>query len=65
MKKERENGGEYSRVRTNDDGNIDDDEDQILTLAKITAKVEQQRHKAIFGGSNPDFDEIMAHIKTT
>ena len=26
MKKERENGGEYSRERTNDDGNIDDDE---------------------------------------
>ena len=26
VKKERENGGEYSRERTNDDGNIDDDE---------------------------------------
>ncbi|NQW20373.1 MAG: hypothetical protein HQ477_06575 [Chloroflexi bacterium] len=51
--------------RSREVGDIDDHEDQILTRAKLTAKAEQQRHKAVFVGSNPDFDEIMTHIKPT
>jgi adenylate kinase family enzyme len=54
-----------SSHRSTEAGNIDDDDDKILTRAKIIAKVEQQRHKVVFIGSSPDFDEIVTHIKRT
>ena len=51
--------------RSDEIGNIDDDEDKILTHAKIAAKIRQQNHKAVVYDRTSDFKQILALIRTT
>ncbi|MBT4126802.1 MAG: hypothetical protein HOE43_10450 [Chloroflexi bacterium] len=48
--------------RSSEIGNIDDDEDETLSEAKIAAKAKQQEHKVLRVGNNPNIDEILAMI---
>lgn len=43
-------------------GDIDDGEDEILTTAKIAAKVEQHKNKTLVVDSIPDIDKILSVI---
>jgi adenylate kinase family enzyme len=43
-------------------GEIDDDEDEILTQAKIVAKAQQQKHKTFVVNGNPDIEQILGMI---
>ncbi len=45
-------------------GDIDDDEDRILTHAKIAAKVQQQKHKTFVVNENPDIEQILGMINS-
>ncbi len=51
-------------ARSTEVGNIDDDEDDVLTHAKILAKVQQQHHKVLKVGANPDIEQILALINS-
>ncbi|MDA1280933.1 MAG: hypothetical protein O3B95_13020 [Chloroflexi bacterium] len=48
--------------RSPETGDIDDDRDEILTRAKINAKVNQHRDKALVIERKVDIDEILAII---
>jgi len=45
-------------------GDIDSNDDSILTQAKIEAKVRQQAHKTLVINGSPDIDEILRHINS-
>ncbi|MBP38879.1 MAG: hypothetical protein QF676_04200 [Dehalococcoidia bacterium] len=46
--------------RSTETDNIDDDDQSVLTLAKIRAKVLQQPHRVLRLGRNPNINEILA-----
>ena len=48
--------------RSNETGDIDDDEDDILTRAKIMAKLQQHRDKALVVGSSPNIEKILSRM---
>ncbi|HIF72991.1 MAG TPA: hypothetical protein EYQ61_10610 [Dehalococcoidia bacterium] len=45
-------------------GDIDDNQDEILTEAKISAKADQQRHKVLEIDGNPHIERILALINS-
>lgn len=48
--------------RSSEIGNIDDEEDETLSEAKIAAKANQQSHKVLRVGSRPDINKILSVI---
>ena len=46
-------------------GDLDNGSDEILTQAKIRAKVEQHRHKALVFNKTPDIDLILERMNNS
>jgi len=50
--------------RATEIGDIDDDQDEILTEVKISAKANQQQHKVIEINGSLDFEQILVAINS-